>query len=320
MMLDRQLWQQSGHWEKYAEHMFTTASENREYAIKPMNCPGHVQIFNQGLKSYRDLPLRLAEFGCCHRNEPSGALHGLMRVRAFTQDDAHIFCTEAQIQAEVSGCIAMVYDTYATFGFQRVKVKLSTRPEKRIGTDATWDRAEQALMEALQSHQLAFNDEIRVSQVRLIDKDGDQVGVVSIHEALAKARDSGVDLVEISPNAEPPVCRIMDYGKFLYEKSKAAKEQKKKQKVIQVKEIKCRPGTDEGDYQVKLRSLIRFLEEGDKAKITLRFRGREMAPQQIGLGMLNRIKDDLSLLAVVESFPSRIEGRQMIMVLAPKKQ
>ncbi|XAV88948.1 MAG: threonine--tRNA ligase [Candidatus Symbiodolus clandestinus] len=156
MMLDRQLWQQSGHWEKYAEHMFTTASENREYAIKPMNCPGHVQIFNQGLKTYRDLPLRLAEFGCCHRNEPSGALHGLMRVRAFTQDDAHIFCTEAQIQAEVSGCIAMVYDTYATFGFQRVKVKLSTRPEKRIGTDATWDRAEQALMEALQSHQLAF--------------------------------------------------------------------------------------------------------------------------------------------------------------------
>ncbi|MFT8258759.1 MAG: translation initiation factor IF-3 [Candidatus Symbiodolus clandestinus] len=165
-----------------------------------------------------------------------------------------------------------------------------------------------------------INDEIRVSQVRLIDKDGDQVGVVSIHEALAKARDAGVDLVEISPNAEPPVCRIMDYGKFLYEKSKAAKEQKKKQKVIQVKEIKFRPGTDEGDYQVKLRSLIRFLEEGDKAKITLRFRGREVAHQQIGLDMLNRIKDDLSLLAVVESFPSRIEGRQMIMVLAPKKK
>lgn len=154
----------------------------------------------------------------------------------------------------------------------------------------------------------------------MIDKDGDQVGVVSIHEALAKARDAGVDLVEISPNAEPPVCRIMDYGKFLYEKSKAAKEQKKKQKVIQVKEIKFRPGTDEGDYQVKLRSLIRFLEEGDKAKITLRFRGREMAHQQIGLDMLNRIKDDLSLLAVVESFPSHIEGRQMIMVLASKKK
>lgn len=156
MMLDRQLWQQSGHWEKFSEHMFTTASENREYAIKPMNCPGHVQIFNQGLKSYRDLPLRLAEFGCCHRNEPSGALHGLMRVRAFTQDDAHIFCTEAQVQAEVSSCIKMVYDTYATFGFKRVEVQLSTRPSERIGSDVVWDRAEQALVQALRSHGLTF--------------------------------------------------------------------------------------------------------------------------------------------------------------------
>ncbi len=159
-----------------------------------------------------------------------------------------------------------------------------------------------------------------MSHVRLIDLDGEQVGVVSINEALTKAAEAGVDLVEISPNAEPPVCRIMDYGKFLYEKSKSAKEQKKKQKIIQVKEIKFRPGTDEGDYQVKLRNLIRFLEEGDKTKITLRFRGREMAHQQIGLGMLNRIKEDLTSLAVVESFPSRIEGRQMIMVLAPKKK
>ena len=135
-----------------------------------------------------------------------------------------------------------------------------------------------------------------------------------------KAEEAGVDLVEISPNAEPPVCRIMDYGKFLYEKSKSSKEQKKKQKVIQVKEIKFRPGTDEGDYQVKLRSLIRFLEEGDKAKITLRFRGREMAHQQIGMEVLNRVKDDLQELAVVESFPTKIEGRQMIMVLAPKRK
>ncbi len=126
--------------------------------------------------------------------------------------------------------------------------------------------------------------------------------------------------MEISPNAEPPVCRIMDYGKFLYEKSKSVKEQKKKQKVIQVKEIKFRPGTDEGDYQVKLRNLIRFLEDGDKAKITLRFRGREMAHQQIGIEMLTRIRDDLSELAAVESFPSKVEGRQMIMVLAPKKK
>ena len=143
---------------------------------------------------------------------------------------------------------------------------------------------------------------------------------MSVREALFKAEEAGVDLVEISPNAEPPVCRIMDYGKYLYEKSKSQKEQKKKQKVVQVKEIKFRQGTDEGDYQVKLRSLIRFLEEGDKAKVTLRFRGREMAHQQIGLEVLNRIKADLDELASVESFPSRIEGRQMIMVLAPKKK
>ena len=115
--------------------MFTTASENREYCIKPMNCPGHVQIFNQGLKSYRDLPLRMGEFGSCHRNEPSGSLHGLMRVRGFTQDDAHIFCTEEQVRAEVNECIRMVYDVYGTFGFDKIAVKLSTRPEKRIGTD-----------------------------------------------------------------------------------------------------------------------------------------------------------------------------------------
>ena len=113
--MDRVLWERSGHWDKYADAMFTTSSENREYAIKPMNCPGHVQIFNQGLKSYRDLPLRMAEFGSCHRNEPSGALHGIMRVRGFTQDDAHIFCTESQIQEEVTNCIKMVYDTYQTF-------------------------------------------------------------------------------------------------------------------------------------------------------------------------------------------------------------
>lgn len=130
----------------------------------------------------------------------------------------------------------------------------------------------------------------------------------------------GLDLVEISPNAEPPVCRIMDYGKFLYEKSKSSKEQKKKQKAIQIKEIKFRPGTDESDYQVKLRNLIRFLEYGDKVKITLRFRGREMAHQKIGVDMLNRIKHDLIELAIVESFPLKIEGRQMIMVLSPKKK
>jgi len=143
---------------------------------------------------------------------------------------------------------------------------------------------------------------------------------VNLREALEKSEELGLDLVEISPNAEPPVCRIMDYGKFLYEKSKSSKEQKKKQKVIQIKEIKFRPGTDEGDYQVKLRNLIRFLEDGDKAKITLRFRGREMAHQKIGVDVLNRVKNDLIELATVESFPSKIEGRQMIMILAPKKK
>jgi len=156
--------------------------------------------------------------------------------------------------------------------------------------------------------------------VRLTGVDGEQLGIVSLNEAIRQANEANLDLVEISPNAEPPVCRIMDYGKFLYEKSKANKEQKKKQKVVQVKEIKFRPGTDEGDYQVKLRSLMRFLEDGDKAKVTLRFRGREMAHQQIGVEMLERIKNDLSDLASVESYPSRIEGRQMIMVLAPKKK
>ncbi|MEH8257860.1 threonine--tRNA ligase [Aeromonas veronii] len=156
-MMDRVLWERSGHWEKYAQAMFTTQSENREYAIKPMNCPGHVQIFNQGLKSYRDLPLRMAEFGSCHRNEPSGSLHGLMRVRGFTQDDAHIFCTEEQIMEEVSGCIRMVYDVYGTFGFENIVVKLSTRPEQRIGSDEMWDRAEKALAEALELNSLKYD-------------------------------------------------------------------------------------------------------------------------------------------------------------------
>jgi threonyl-tRNA synthetase len=157
MMMDRSLWEKSGHWEKYSDAMFTTESEKREYAIKPMNCPGHVQIFNQGLKSYRDLPLRMAEFGCCHRNEPSGALHGLMRVRGFTQDDAHVFCTEEQVMDEVSACIKMVYDTYETFGFDKIVVKLSTRPEKRIGDDEIWDKAEVALADALKVNDIEFD-------------------------------------------------------------------------------------------------------------------------------------------------------------------
>ncbi|QTH72820.1 translation initiation factor IF-3 [Pseudoalteromonas xiamenensis] len=162
-----------------------------------------------------------------------------------------------------------------------------------------------------------INEEITVKEVRLVGLEGEQIGVVSIREALEVAEEAGVDLVEISPNAEPPVCRVMDYGKFIFEKSKQQKEQKKKQKQIQIKEIKFRPGTDEGDYQVKLRSLKKFLEAGDKAKITLRFRGREMAHTDLALELLNRIKADLQDLSQVESFPNRVEGRQMVMMLAP---
>jgi len=153
-VVGRALWEKSGHWEKFHENMFTTHSEERDYAIKPMNCPCHVMIYNQGLKSYRDLPLRMAEFGSCHRNEPSGTLHGLMRVRGFTQDDAHIFCAEEQIQSEVSAFIELLYKVYADFGFNEVIIKLSTRPEKRVGSDEVWDKAEAALQQALDSEGL----------------------------------------------------------------------------------------------------------------------------------------------------------------------
>jgi len=156
MVMDRVLWERSGHWENYRENMFTTESEKRDYAVKPMNCPGHVQIFNSGLHSYRELPLRLAEFGSCHRNEPSGALHGLMRVRGFTQDDAHIFCTEDQIRGEVADFIKLLIAIYADFGFSDIIYRLATRPEKRVGDDAVWDKAERALSQALDAHQVKW--------------------------------------------------------------------------------------------------------------------------------------------------------------------
>ena len=155
-VLDKTLWEKSGHWENYQDHMFTTASENRVYAVKPMNCPGHVEVFNKTLHSYRELPLRLAEFGSCHRNEPSGALHGLMRVRGFTQDDAHIFCTEEQIKDEVKSFNDMLFKTYHDFGFKDVEVVLSTRPEKRIGSDEIWDKSEEALEKALKETDLDY--------------------------------------------------------------------------------------------------------------------------------------------------------------------
>ena len=148
-IMDRSMWEKSGHWDKFGDAMFTTHSENRDYAVKPMNCPGHVQIYKQGLKSYRDLPLRLGEFGSCHRNEPSGTLHGIMRVRNFVQDDAHIFCTIDQIQSEVSEFIDLTFKVYKHFGFENIDIKLSTRPEKRVGSDEVWDQAEASLSEAL---------------------------------------------------------------------------------------------------------------------------------------------------------------------------
>ncbi len=155
-LIDRTLWEKSGHWDKFGDAMFTTNSENRDYAVKPMNCPAHIQIFNQGLKSYRDLPLRLAEFGSCHRNEPSGTLHGIMRVRNFVQDDGHIFCSAEQIQSEVSTFIDLTFKVYKHFGFDNVEIKLSTRPEKRVGSDEVWDKAEKALADALDAKGLEW--------------------------------------------------------------------------------------------------------------------------------------------------------------------
>ncbi|WWP01883.1 MAG: threonine--tRNA ligase [Candidatus Dasytiphilus stammeri] len=156
LILDRSLWETTGHWKNYQEAMFLTSSEERQYCIKPMNCPGHIQIYNHQLKSYRDLPFRIAEFGSCHRNEPSGALHGLMRVRSFTQDDAHIFCTKDQILTEVNHCMKMLYEVYSTFGFDKIQVNFSTRPEIRIGNDMLWDQAEEDLVMALKKMKIPF--------------------------------------------------------------------------------------------------------------------------------------------------------------------
>ena len=164
------------------------------------------------------------------------------------------------------------------------------------------------------------NEQIRVPNVRLIDQDGQQVGVVAIAEAIRSAEEAGLELVEIAPNSEPPVCRIMDYGKYLFEQKKQKAAAKKKQKQIHIKEVKLRPGTEEGDYQVKLRNLIRFLEDGDKCKVTLRFRVREMAHQDLGLKLLQRIEADLVEYGSVEQSPGRVEGRQMVMLIGPKKK
>jgi len=156
-LVDRSLWEKSGHWDKFGDMIFSTSSENRDYAVKPMNCPCHIQIYNRGIKSYRDLPLRMAEFGSCHRNEPSGTLHGIMRIRNFVQDDAHIFCTEDQLQQEVSDFIDLLFKVYTDFGFNDIIIKLSTRPEQRVGDDVVWDKAEQALELALNNKKLDWD-------------------------------------------------------------------------------------------------------------------------------------------------------------------
>jgi len=170
-----------------------------------------------------------------------------------------------------------------------------------------------------QEREARINGEITAREIRLVGMEGEQIGVVSLREAMALAEENDVDLVEISPTAQPPVCKLMDYGKFKYEQSKKRHEAKQKQKQVQIKEIKFRPGTDDGDYNVKLRNLARFLNDGDKAKITLRFRGREMAHQDIGLALLKRVEADLAEIATVEQFP-KLEGRQMVMMIAPKKK
>ncbi|AVG16281.1 MULTISPECIES: translation initiation factor IF-3 [Chromobacteriaceae] len=170
-----------------------------------------------------------------------------------------------------------------------------------------------------QEREARINGEITAREIRLVGKEGEQIGIVSLREAMALAEEGDVDLVEISPTAQPPVCKLMDYGKYKYEMSKKRHEAKQKQKQVQIKEIKFRPGTDDGDYNVKLRNLVRFLTEGDKAKVTLRFRGREMAHQDIGLALLKRVEADLAEVGTVEQFP-RLEGRQMVMMIAPKKK
>jgi translation initiation factor IF-3 len=174
-------------------------------------------------------------------------------------------------------------------------------------------------LDIAQEREARINGEITAREIRLVGVEGEALGIVGLREAMAMAEENDIDLVEISPTAQPPVCKLMDYGKFKYEQSKKRHEAKQKQKQIQVKEIKFRPGTDDGDYQVKLRNLIRFLNEGDKAKITLRFRGREMAHQEIGLALLKRVEADLAEVGVVEQFP-RLEGRQMVMMISPKKK
>ncbi len=531
-IMDKSLWVKSGHLEKFGDNMFTTeARDDRVYALKPMNCPGGVQVYKQGLKSYRDLPLKIAEFGKVHRYEPSGALHGLMRVRAFTQDDAHIYCTEDQITEESKKVCDLVLSIYKDFGFEDVSIKFSDRPEKRVGNDEVWDKSEAALRDAMEAtgleyslnpgegafygpklefilkdaigrewqcgtlqvdlnmperldahyvgedgqkynpvmlHRALFgslerftgiliehyagalplwlspvqaivtpitseineygeevykslkkagirvekdlrnekisykirenslkkipfqlilgkkeieersitmrvfgsdkqekikfenlndffikkcmipsqqqiqeikialqkknnrynqstkgpkfriNEFITTSTVRLIDEKGNNLGVVNTDEAVKKAIEVGLDLVEVSPQVDPPVCKILDFGKFKYEAQKKASTSKKKQKEVTIKEIKMRPGIDVHDYDFKVRAAQKFITAGDKVKFTIRFKGREFEHHDIAENLMERIRETMGSTSKIEQEP-KLEGRQFTMIFTPNQ-
>src|SRR5258705_297104 len=415
--------------------MFLIESEGETMSVKPMNCPGHFLTFASRTHSYRDLPVRYHEQTPLHRNEASGVLSGLTRVRQFSQDDAHCFVTPEQIGDEVERLIALVQRVYGDFGLP-FTAKLSTMPDEHMGEVATWEHAEAQLKAALERSGLAYdlnekdgafygpkidfdvtdaigrkwqcatiqldymqpenfdlkyigadnsehrpvvihraifgsferfiailiehyagafplwlapvqaivlpiadrhfdyarsvreslraarvrvNERTRVRELRVIDDNGEQLGIVPPPQALAIAKQKSLDLVEISPTANPPVCRIMDFGKYQYQEQKRAREAKKHQKVILVKEIKFRPKVDEHDYQFKKKHIERFLEDGDKVKATIFFRGREMAHPEIGRRILERLVGELADLALAETMP-RMEGNQMHTILTRRPQ
>ena len=526
ILVNKRLWEQSGHWEHYSENMFKVEAEEQIFSLKPMNCPESTYAYRHALRSYRDLPLRFSEMGRLHRNERSGTLTGLFRVRQITMDDAHIYCRPDQLQAEIAGVLELVEVFYGTFGIKPT-FKLATRPDKYLGTAEQWDHAERALEEALRANGLAvhaqagrrgvlrpqdrhphrgcprarladghrsggpdhaarslparvhrrgqpgeaadrdppgdprlvralhrhpdralrgrlpdvagagpgagppglgqarrvrrhgppaparcrragrarrplgearvqgargagpegavraggggargprghrersqerrrgrrgdarrpvprrghgrdpdpgrdfthragtgvrristlqrdlrINEGIRAREVRVVSAEGEQLGILPIAEALRIAQERELDLVEVAPEAVPPVCRIMDFGKFKYQQSRRAKDARKKQTVIQVKEVKMGPKTDEHDFQFKARHVRRFIEDGNKAKVTIRFRGREMVHTELGRRLLDRMTQDMLDIATIESH-ARLEGRNMVMILTPKQR
>ena len=519
IMLNESLWHRSGHWDNYKENMYFTTVDDITYAIKPMNCPGGCLVYKSRPHSYKEFPMRIAELGLVHRYEASGVMHGLVRVRQFTQDDAHIFCTPEMIEPEVVGVINLVFELYKAFGFEQFTIELSTKPEKHIGSDEIWDVATNALKKALehkglpykinegdgafygpkidfhirdglnrpwqlgtiqldfsmpQRFELTFtdkdntektpvmihrailgslerfigiliehyggnmplwlspeqmriltiseksndyakaladrltaegfrcgidlsdekvnskivrahaeripymlvvgpkeaetdsvnvrirglkdtktvatdafvatvkrkvdtqeknigierrltiskqtlriNEKIRISPIRLIDDENNQAGVIDTQEALAMAREAGLDLVEVSPGSSPPVCRIMDYGKFLYEQKRKEKLAAKKQHSVTLKEIRLRPEIDVHDKDIKVNHAKEFLEKGHKVQFTMMFRGREMMHQEHGYAIMKEITESLESISKIER-PSKMLGRRITLVLTPK--